>query len=397
MAHWKSKPLAFLRFRVYDGTPPAYFAGLVGGTQAGANINEEVAMSLSTVYACVSKIATTLASLGVEIYAKSGDNVRVAVDHPAHRLTALEPNDRQTSYEFWEQIISSAALYGMGYAVIDRDQSGHGVALHPVPVQAVDRREVGGAVVYKVQGVGMIEAIDMLEITNLHRISPIRRHRDNIGLTKAAQDFGSQYFGNGGRMTGVLRTDTPIEPEQMAILQNSWNDSTKSGGTKVLPPGFMYDRISISPEEAQFIATRSFQSSEICRIFDVAPAIIHVDAQTTYNNVEQQQLMFRNSLVPWMRRIEQEVGRKLIPAFDRPKIYARFRVEDLFRADMKSRSDFYTTALQNGWMNINEVRKAENLNPVDGGETHTVQINSIALDRLGAYSDKISKDAGPKK
>ena len=47
--------------------------------------------------------------------------------------------------------------------------------------------------------------------------------------------------------------------------------------------------------------------------------------------------------------------------------------------------------LQNGVLSINEVRKEEELNPVEGGDTHTVQINQIALDKLGAYSESISK------
>ena len=44
-------------------------------------------------------------------------------------------------------------------------------------------------------------------------------------------------------------------------------------------------------------------------------------------------------------------------------------------------------------MSINEVRSREQMNPVEGGDTHTVQINQIALDRLGEYSDKVSSDA----
>ncbi len=43
---------------------------------------------------------------------------------------------------------------------------------------------------------------------------------------------------------------------------------------------------------------------------------------------------------------------------------------------------------------FNEVRRKENMNPVEGGDTHTVQINQIALDRLGEYSDKVSTDGG---
>jgi hypothetical protein len=63
---------------------------------------------------------------------------------------------------------------------------------------------------------------------------------------------------------------------------------------------------------------------------------------------------------------------------------------------MAARGNYYQQALQNGYMSINEVRAKEQMNPVEGGDVHTVQINQIALDRLGEYSDKVSSnDAGP--
>jgi phage portal protein BeeE len=58
---------------------------------------------------------------------------------------------------------------------------------------------------------------------------------------------------------------------------------------------------------------------------------------------------------------------------------------------MQSRADFYTKMLNNGVLSINEVRGKEEMNPTDGGDTHTVQVNQIALDRLGKYSDKVSE------
>ena len=231
----------------------------------------------------------------------------------------------------------------------------------------------------------------------MFRMSPIRLHRENMGLAKAAQDFGSEYFGQKGQMTGVLASDQPLRKEQMDVIQNSWNQSAMNAGTKLLPFGFKYQRITITPDEAQFIETRKFQAEEICRIFSVPPSLVQLPSQTTFNNVEQQNLMFaRHTIVPWTKRIEQEIDRKLIQSFERPDIYARFNLNDLYRGDMAARGNYYQQALQNGYMSINEVRAKEQMNPVEGGDVHTVQINQIALDRLGEYSDKVSSnDAGP--
>ena len=123
--------------------------------------------------------------------------------------------------------------------------------------------------------------------------------------------------------------------------------------------------------------------------------MVQLESQTTYNNVEQQNLQFaRHTISPWAKRIEQEIDRKLIQSRERPQIYSKFLLNDLYRGDMQSRASFYTQMLQNGVLNINEVREREDLNPTDGGDTHVVQVNQIALDKLGAYSDKLTESNG---
>ena len=194
-------------------------------------------------------------------------------------------------------------------------------------------------------------------------------------------------------MTGVLSSEQPLKSEQMEVLQRSWNASKTTAGTKLLPFGFKYNRISIGPEEAQFIETRKFQAEEICRIFSVPPALVQLESQTTYNNVEQQNLTFRqHTLLPWVKRIEQELDRKLIVGADVIDHYVRLDMDSMYRADNNSRAQFYKEMLQSGVMSINEVRAKEDMNPVEGGEVHTVQVNQIALSELEAYSQKLTQD-----
>lgn len=394
MATLKERLQGIFRYRTgkYDTSSIAEAAGIYSLTKAGSNITESNAMAISTVYACVYKIATTIASLGLDVFERNGNEVNVANVHPAHDLIKIKPNAYQTAFEFWETITASALIYGMGYAVIERDERGFAIALHCVHASDVDLREVKGERVYIVKDYGAVRPENMLEIANLQRMSPIRLHRDNLGLAKSAMDFGAEYFGQSGQMTGVLTSDQPLKKEQMDLIQGSWNHGAAQAGTKLMPFGFKYQRISISPDEAQFIETRKFQAEEICRIFSVPPSLVQLPSQTTYNNVEQQNLMFaRHTIVPWTQRIEQEVDRKLIPAFQRPEIYTKFRLVDLQRGDTTARSNYFTQMLQAGVLSINEVRAEEELNPVEGGDVHTVQVNQIALDKLGAYSDSISK------
>ena len=397
MATLRDRLGALLRYRVgkYDSQAIPNELGIFGHTVSGANINETTALTISTVYACTYKIASTVASLGLEVYEKSGREIQPANVHPAYDVIKYRPNEYQTAYEFWETIVSMAVLHGCGYALIERDNRGYVTNLIGLDYYDVDRKFVNGQPVFSVKNVGMVQAENMLEICNLQRKSPIRLHRENLGLAKSAEEFGAEYFGSGGQMTGILSSDQPLKKEQMDIIQGSWNSAARQAGTKLLPFGFKYSRISISPDEAQFIETRKFQAEEICRIFSVPPTLVQLESQTTYNNVEQQNLQFaRHTISPWAKRIEQEIDRKLIQSRERPQIYSKFLLNDLYRGDMQSRASFYTQMLQNGVLNINEVREREDLNPTSGGDTHVVQVNQIALDRLGAYSDKLTESNG---
>jgi len=367
--------------------------GVYGMTASGITVSEQGALAISTVYACIYRIASTVSSLSLNIYLREGNRVTLAESHPAYDLCKYEPNSYQTAMEFWERLYSSALMYGVGYAMITRDNSGRPVALDLLDYYDVEPKLVGNEKVYSVQGVGVVRPENMLEICNLFRMSPIRLHRENLGLAKSAQDFGAEYFGSGGQMTGILSTDQPLKKEQMDVIQESWKKAQTQAGTKLLPFGFKYNRISISPDEAQFNETRKFQAEEICRIFSVPPDLVQVPGQSTFNNVEQQHIQFaRHTIQPWAVRLQQEVDRKLIASFDRPQVYSRHDMTDLYRGDMAARANFYTQMLQAGVLSINEARAKEDLNPVAGGDIHTVQVNQIALSEFGAYSQKIANE-----
>ena len=367
--------------------------GLSQPTVAGSSITAQSSLAISTVYACVYKIASTLSSLSVCLYESDGTNRIKLTAHPAYRAVAVSPNSEDTAFNFWETIVADALLRGAGYAVISRGAGGAVDSLQCIPSEVVQRKTAGTSVYYKLRDGEVVSSEDMLEVCNLYRMSPIQLHRENLGLARSAQDYGAQYFGNGGQMTGVLSSEQPLKNDQIEVVQQSWNASRSEAGTKLLPFGFKYQRIGIPPEEAQFIQTRKFQAEEICRIFSVPPALVQLESQTTYNNVEQQNLMFaRHTVLPWAKRIEQELDRKLLSVLERPTHYFKFELNDLFRGDMAARSAFFTQMLQNGVMTINEVRAQEELNPIEGGDQSHVQVNQIRLDRMEQYSDKISSD-----
>lgn len=157
----------------------------------------------------------------------------------------------------------------------------------------------------------------------------------------------------------------------------------------VLEGGMKYNNVTMNPEAAQMLESRTFSIEEICRWFRVPPFMVgHMDKQSSWaSSVEGMNMQFlTNTLRPLLVNIEQEISRCLLN--DDDDYYAEFSVEGLFRADSAGRSAYYTTSLQNGWMSRNDVRRLENLPPIDGGDIYTVQLNLTPIDQLGKDNGK---------
>jgi phage portal protein BeeE len=105
--------------------------------------------------------------------------------------------------------------------------------------------------------------------------------------------------------------------------------------------------------------------------------------RSTYSNIEVQGTEFvQHCLLPHLKRWEAAISRDLI--VDDETYFAEHSVSGLLRGDHASRSAYYVSALQNGWMTVNEIRELENLNPIGPeGDKHFVQLNMTTLDRVG--------------
>lgn len=377
----------------YTGYPG--FASHLRGisTRSGAYVDTDTALGLSTVYACVSRISSTIAQLHLNVMRRNENGVQIAYDHPASELIGNEPEPGYTAYDFWETFMANVLIYGKAFAIIKRLPNGDPYELCIVNPKAVKAKMVDGEIMFEVKDRGVYMNADMLVVRNLYGQSPIELHRETLGLAKAAQNFASEFFGSSGNMTGILSSNEPLKKEQIDIIKDSWNNSGDQLGTKLLPFGFSYSRIAVDPDSANLTEQRDFSNQDICRIFGVPPSLVGVQSNVTYSNTEQQAIQFaKYTIVPWTRRIEQEMNCKLIASDERPAYFTRFDLADLLRGDTAARAKYYDTLVKAGIMSINESRRMEDMNDVKNGDQHLVQVNQITLDRINDYSEKISND-----
>ena len=393
----RNKPDAEKRDHNLNITSP--FMGVFGrSTKSGVGISEEGALSLSAVYASVNKIASTLASMPLNLYRETANGKTLAKEHPAFVLLNSEPNQDLTSFTFVERMLSDALLYGCAYALIERGSvTSRAAALHPLNPLSIVRDTYEGQAIFRDKDSGSVYyPDDLVVLENFRGKSPIRLHMENMGITAAAMEYGARFFGTGGNIGGYLMTDKSLTDEQYLRLKNTWSAQHQglhnAHETAILEHGLKFERSTIPPDEAQFIATRKFQVEEVARIFNIPPILIQADGNTTYNNVEQILIAFaQQTLIPWARRFEMEFERKVLPERERGEFNVRFDMRSLLRGDLDSRREYYATALQHGFMSVNEVRALEDLNGIgEAGDLHLCQVNQIPLASAAKYGDKLT-------
>lgn len=370
-----------------------------GTSNAGKSVNPQNAVQVSSVYACVRVIAETIASLPLAVYEDTNPGSQKAMEHQLYRLLHDEPNPEMTSFIWRETMLTHLLLYGNSYSQIIRTGKNGVVGLYPLlPDRMVVDRDSKGSLTYTyttTEGQPFkLAPEDVLHIPGLGfdgivGYSPIALEKNAIGLGIAAEEYGSRFFQNGARPSGILtHPNTVKDPKR---LRESWNSayggSGNSGKVAILEESMTFTPISLPNNEAQFLETRKFQVEEICRIFRVPPHLIGNLEHATFSNIENQSIDFAvHTIRPWLVRIEQAMNRALFADSEKGHFYAQFNIDGLMRGDYKSRMEGYAIARQNGWMSANDIRALENLNPIpddEGGSQYLVNGNMIPIGLAG--------------
>ena len=378
-----------------SAAPTFYF----GTSASGKSVNPRQAVQVSAVYACVRVIAETIASLPIGVYEDTDDGTQKVKDHPLYRIIHDEPNSEMTSFIWRETMLTHLLLWGNSYCQIIRSGRGAVVGLYPLlPDHMEVDRDTDGNLTYtyttREGAVVNLRPTEVLHIPGLGfdgimGYSPIALEKNAIGLGIAAEEYGSSFFKNGARPSGVLtHPNTVKDPKR---LRESWaaayGGSSNGSKVAVLEESMTFTPISIPNNEAQFLETRKFQVEEICRIYRVPPHMIGDLSRSTFSNIEHQSIDFAvHTIRPWLVRIEQAMNRILFPEKEKGKYYVQFNMDGLMRGDYKSRMEGYAIARQNGWMSANDIRALENMNPIpdeEGGNTYLINGNMLPINICG--------------
>jgi HK97 family phage portal protein len=344
-------------------------------------VNAKTAQSVSSVYACVNAISETTASLPLILFRRNGEDRERATDHPLYSVLHDQANEQQTALEFREWMQACVLLRGNAYARIIRGYDGQVRELLPLAPDRVTLLRVGDGVGYDyTDQKGAVQRLLAGEVLHLrHRagddgvlgVSPIAAAREVIGLAIAEREHGTAAFTNGTRFSGILKLPGYLTDQQRTSLRTSWNSqhagAANHGKTAILEQGADYQTVSMTLEDAEWIAARQFSVEEVARLFRVPPTVIGDLRHGNYSNSVEMARQFvtmtlRRHLVAW----EQAISKQLLTEAGRRLYFAEHQVEGLLRGDAVNRADFYAKGITAGWLLPSEARRLENLPTIEG-------------------------------
>ena len=344
-------------------------------------VNDQTAQGVSAVYACVQAISETTASLPLILFKRTGDDRDRATDHPLYRVLHDMANPEQTALEFREYMQACVLLRGNAFARIERGNDGQVRALWPIAPDRVSVLRVADKLAYEyTDRKGVVHRLLAHECLHLrHRlgddgvmgISPIAAAKGVIELAISESEHGVATFKNGAKLGGILSFPSKLKSEQREALKASWasqyGGAGNAGRTPVLEEGVTYQPVSMTLEDAEWIAARQFSVEEVARLFRVPPTVIGDLRHGNYSNSVEMARQFvtmtlRRHLVAW----EQSISKQLLTEAGRRTYFAEHQVEGLLRGDATNRADFYDKGIASGWMLKSEARRLENLPTVQG-------------------------------
>jgi len=354
----------------------------------GEKVNEMSALGISTVFSAISLIADSIALLPVKTLRYDGQKT-IYTEKPKF-LEKPNVGLDLTMFSLLHQTITSLAMHGNAFILVDKDRQGRPIQLTPVHPEKVKVEMDNGMKIYmlmskkgsferKITSDNMLHFVWYSYPGNLIGVSPLRTNSNTYGLALAMERHIAQFYGQGGTPSSVLETDRDLTAEQASVLKETWiMNHNRNRKPAVLTGGLKWKAISASAG-SELIDAREQIVNKIARVFRIpAHLLLSKDASNVYSNIESNGLAFiRHTLLPWIRRIEDGLS-SLLPG----KQFVKLDTDEYSRGDQLSRVRSYQVAISSGIMTPNEARSKMDLEPYEGGDKFYIGLQGALIDPL---------------
>lgn len=368
-------------------------------TKAGINVTRDMVLSHPAVWKCVNLLSKSVARLPLEVYKRQGETGRkTAKDHPSYRLLRRQPNDLTSAYTFIQSMTAEAVL-GNSYAYIYRDGAGDAIELVKLrsdkTSMVIDQtnRTIGyGTIVNdevrKLQPENVLH-LRGFSIDGNRGLDVVETLREAFALGIGQRIYRAIYFRNNGKPNVALEAPPELSEAARMRLIESYRKAT--GGLEqahkavLLEEGVKLHEFGANPEQTQVIEAEEHELVQIANMFGVPPSKVGAKTNVSYKSLEQDNQNYLDEGVdPLLHMWEGECWLKLLSERQKKadSHFIKFNRRRFVQADLASRYAAYNVAIMAGFMNRDEVRAEEDMNPIpeEKGEAYFIPLNMATTD-----------------
>jgi HK97 family phage portal protein len=356
--------------------------------QSGTVINNKTSFEIVAFFSAVSLISDTISTLPMGAYRRELGQRVYLNNRPAW---VDQPDVDSSRAAHYQQVLVSLMTSGNSYTRVFRNNSGEVVNLVVLdPNKVTITRSAIGRKIFTYEGEqngltsdDIIHLTDLLEPGAIKGISRVEKLKEALGVASALQSYAARFFGQGATTQGIIEYPGNLLPDQAKQLRDGFDSAhkgfRKAHRTGILTGGATYKTTTVNNDAAQFLESRRFAVEEIARAFNIPLSFMGIPGTQSYASVEQNAIQFvTHCLRPYIEKIEWSYSR-LLGAGE----FIKFNVDGLMRGDFNSRTTAYNSALLTGWLSVDDVRRFEDLPPVEGGSVYRVPLANVDLAAAG--------------
>lgn len=347
-------------------------------------------LQIPAIWECVNKIVRSMSGLPIDILKVVDDdgNTEMVKTGQLYFLLNKQPNSYMTPSDFLKKITLDYLIHGNAFVRIDRARGADYIsALVPLNAEQVKTYLKDNRVYYQYYS----EKDKIIEYTSDQIMHWKGIGNGIVGLSMAdfagttlteavsAQDASIEMFRNKGKLNGILSAESPIINEKQAkdFLKTFLEMKNAELGIPLLPSGFKFQSLSLSPAETQLLSTREFIVKEFSRWFGIPYGLLTGESADL---VELSNYFYETTVLPMCIELEQVIEQKIIKD---DSVHVKFRTSILKRMSDQTRVSMQTSYVQNGLRTRNELRREDGFGRIEGADELTAQNNLYPLDKLG--------------
>lgn len=403
----KASPIARAGRPVPSGPSPGRVPLL--SREVAAATYEGMYRSQVWIYVVANRLARGVARLPLKVFRflDSQGEARERVRGSALGKLLGSPWPRASAFDLKRAAVESLGVHGSALLAKAReDRAGPPTELWVVPWRHVEVvcSPAGGVDLYIFHGQERRIPLDPADVIHLRTtagavgVSPIEALRRTLALEDAAQRWSAGHFEKGAAPSGAFSTDKALTKDSIPRLREEldriYGGVDNAGRFAVLDQGLHFQAIMQSAVDTALIEQRRLSREEVAAAYDIPPPMIGILDHSSFANVtELRRSQYVDTLGPWLTMIEEDLLAQLVrdePAFAGE--FVEFDLNEVLRGDPEQRSAAYQRYIQSGIYTPNEIRRLENLPPIDHPDADRILL-PLNMIPVGAPREEIEARA----